>query len=49
MIEVLRLTGLKTPTEYMTETTKYDREFLHKGIRSWHEKKEPNRMGGGGL
>lgn len=46
MIEVLRLTGLKTPTEYMTETTKYDREFLHEAIRSWHEKRQGSVKGG---
>lgn len=37
MIEILRLTGLKTPTEYLTETTKYDRAFLREAVRDWQD------------
>ena len=37
VVEILRLTGLKTPTEYLTETTKYDRAFLREAVGAWQE------------
>lgn len=39
------MTGLRTPTEYFTETTKYDRMLISESIREWQEESQ----GGSGL
>ena len=46
IVEILRLTGFKTYTEFMTETSIYERAFLAEAVGEWHEQHSPS---GGGL
>lgn len=38
MIEVLRLTGYRSWSEYVTETSSLERRLIQESIRAWHRK-----------
>ena len=44
VVEILRLTGFRTYSEFVAETNEYERRLIVKSIGAWHDERD----GGGG-